>query len=146
MSKNIYIIIVVGIIALGGFLFLRSGDTPELSTLPPLENEEVQSSATVTYTDSGYLPREVTIFKGGTVTFKNESSREMWTATAIHPTHTIYPGSSIQKCDTKDAKEMFDTCKGVLSGEEWSFQFNEQGAFGYHDHLQIRYTGRITVE
>ena len=152
MSKNTYIIIaVVIIVVLGGFLFFRSGNTPQqavpgASTPPPSENGEGQSSVTVTYTDSGYLPREVTISVGGTVTFKNESSRGMWTATAIHPTHTIYPGSGILKCGTPEEPRIFDACEGIAQGESWSFTLQEQGSWGYHDHLNISSTGKIIVQ
>lgn len=145
MSKNTYIIIaVVVIIVLGGFLFLQSGDAPQEAALeasiPP------QSSVTVTYTDSGYFPREVAVLAGGTVTFKNDSSREMWSASAIHPTHTIYPGSGIQKCGTREESRIFDACKGIAPGESWSFAFQEQGSWGYHNHLNISNTGKITVQ
>jgi len=100
----------------------------------------------VTYTDSGYSPREVRVAAGGKVTFVNESSREMWPATAIHPTHTIYPGSDIQKCGTAQAANMFDACKPISPGAEWSFQFQEVGNWGFHDHLQTSFTGKIRVE
>ena len=152
MSKNIYIIIGgVIIVVLGGFLFLQSSNTPEqsapeASSLSPSENGEGQSSVTVTYTNSGYSPREVTMAQGGTVTFVNESSRTMWPATVIHPTHTIYPGSSIQKCGTPEKPRIFDACEGITQGASWSFTFQEQGSWGYHDHLKISNTGKIIVK
>ena len=144
MSKNIYIIIGgVVIIVLGGFLFLQSSNTPEQSapgaSIP-------QSSVTITYTNSGYSPKQATVSLGGTVTFVNESSRTMWPATAIHPTHTIYPGSSIQKCGTSEEPRIFDACKGIAQGESWSFTFQEQGNWGYHDHRRASNTGKIIVE
>jgi len=152
MSTNTYIvIIVIGIIVLGGFLFFYSRNAPEqtaltTSTSSPSENGEGQSLSTVTYTNSGYLPREVTILAGGTVTFKNESSRKMWTATTIHPTHTIYPGSGIQKCGTPERSGIFDACKDIAQGESWSFTFKEQGSWRYHDHRNPSSTGKIIVE
>ena len=154
MSKNTYIIIaVVVIIAVGGFLFLRSGNIPgqvapgtSTPPPPPSENGEGQTSVTVTYTKSGYSPKEVIISQGGIVMFQNESSRLMWPATAIHPTHTIYPGSGILKCGTQEQSRIFDACKGMAPGESWSFTFQEQGNWGYHDHLNISKTGKIIVQ
>lgn len=144
MSKNIYIIIGGAIIiVLGGFLLLKSGNAPEVSILAPSENGEV---ITVTYTDSGYSPKEVIISQGGTVTFLNESSRTMWPATAIHPIHTIYPGSGILKCGTAEQPRIFDACKGITQSASWSFIFQEQGSWGYHDHLNISRTGKIIVQ
>ena len=144
MSKNIYIIIGGAIIiVLGGFLFLQSNDTSEQSapgaSIP-------QSSVTITYTNSGYSPKQTAVSLGGTVTFKNESSRTMWPATAIHPTHTIYPESGILKCGTPEEPRIFDACEGIRQGGSWSFTFQELGSWGYHDHLNISRTGKIIVK
>src|SRR5690242_16140607 len=44
-------------------------------------------SATVTMTASGFSPATVTIGKGGTVTFVNQSGEDMWVASNPHPVH-----------------------------------------------------------
>ena len=149
MSKNIYIIIGgVIIIVLGGFLFFQPGDTPEQSSpetsiSPLVGNGE---SVTVRYTDSGYVPKEVTISQGTEVIFENENNFSMWPATAIHPTHTIYPDSSILKCGGPEKVRIFDSCQGIAQQGSWSFIFQEEGSWRYHDHLQTRFTGKIIVE
>src|SRR3989344_5429956 len=38
----------------------------------------------IKYTNSGYSPSSLVVKKGATVTFKNESSRETWPASAKH--------------------------------------------------------------
>ena len=136
MNKIIILIIVIVVVG-GGFMLFSQ---PKESTLIPFLD------GPIVYTNTGYTPKEIRIAKGDTVVFQNESSRDMWPATAIHPTHTIYPGSSIQKCRTSEAESIFDACGGVKPGQSWSFQFNEAGFWGFHDHLQTRYTGKITVE
>ena len=151
MSKNTYIIIaVVVIIVLGGFLFLQQRNAPEqgapAGTSPLLESGEGQSSVTITYTNSGYSPKEVIVSQGGTVTFENQSSRDMWPASVIHPIHTIYPGSGIQKCRTAEQLRIFDACRSIAQGESWSFTFQEQGSWGYHDHRNPSSTGKIIVK
>lgn len=150
MSKGIYVIIIgaIVIVILVGFLFLKSADAPRESDTgvnkqPPVGNGE---SVTVTYTDSGYSPKEITISQGTKVIFKSESSNFMWPATSIHPTHTIYPGSDILKCGTEEELLIFDACQALSDGEEWSFVFTESGSWRYHDHLQARHTGKIIVE
>ena len=75
----------------------------------------------------------------------NASGVETWPAAALHPTHTVYPGSDIKKCGTSEAVGIFDACRGLKSGESWSFQFNEVGTWKYHNHLTPTQFGRITV-
>jgi len=145
MPKNIYIIIgIVALVAIGGFLFSKRGGTPEAPLPQKQAVVPTGVSHTVTFSDTGYSPRELTVQKGDMVVFLNESTRAMWTATAIHPTHTIYPGSSILKCGTQE--RLFDSCGPVSFSQNWSFIFGEQGSWGYHDHLNVAYTGRIVVE
>lgn len=110
------------------------------------DTKKSAETVTVTYTDSGYSPSGVTISAGDTINFVNNSSGGMWTASAIHPTHTVYPGSGIAKCSTAQEGEIFDACEGTNGGDSWSFTFNEQGSWNYHNHLQVNHTGAIIVE
>ena len=102
----------------------------------------------VAFDGNGYSPKEIPIKKGDTVVFKNESSREMWPATVIHPSHTVYPGSGLPKCfdGDSDTSLLFDACGGIGSGGEYSFVFNEIGSWKYHDHLRATAIGTIIVE
>lgn len=94
----------------------------------------------ITYTDNGYAPAALTIKKGETVIFKNQSSREMWTASAMHPTHRVYPTTGGCLGST------FDACKGVQAGDSWSFKFDVSGNWKYHDHLTPGDRGEIIVQ
>ena len=102
------------------------------STPTPAPTSSVPTSADVSYTDGGYSPGTVTIKVGGTVTFKNNSSKNMWPASDSHPTHTDYPG--------------FDSLQGIAAGGQWSFTFTKTGTWGYHDHLTPGKTGTIVVQ
>lgn len=139
--KTSYILIgiVIVVVVIGGVFILQSNNNPPAA-------EQPQSSLTVMYSDGGYSPKELTIQKGETVTFKNESSQLMWTASAIHPSHEVYPGTSIQKCSNAPAGEMFDSCVGTPAAESWTFQFNEAGEWGYHNHLRPSHWGKVIVE
>jgi plastocyanin len=99
----------------------------------------------VKFTPEGYSPKELTISAGDTVTWVNENTIETWPASARHPTHEVYPGSSITKCGTEEENNIFDSCIGLEEGEEWSFTFDEKGSWGYHDHLNPNYFGKIIV-
>ena len=100
----------------------------------------------VTYTDAGYSPVALTVKKRETVTFKNQSSRSMWTASAMHPTHRVYSGTSLDEHCPDAAGTAFDACKGFLPGESWSFKLDKTGIWKYHDHLNPGVFGSITVE
>ena len=98
----------------------------------------------VVYSDEGYVPVSLAIGLGDTVVFQNISSSPIWPASNAHPTHTLYPGSSIQKCGGGDA--IFDACGGVAPGQEWEFTFLEQGTWRYHNHMRSFIQGTIIVQ
>jgi len=107
--------------------------------------ESTSSGNVVTYTDNGFSPDQIEINAGDVVTFENRSTRDMWPASAIHPTHTVYPGSNIGKCGTSESGNIFDSCGGIAPGGSYSFTFDEIGTWGYHDHLNANQTGKIVV-
>lgn len=115
---------------------------------PNSGNDDARDSAesVIRYTDAGFAPETITVSKGETVVFKNESSRAIRPASDVHPAHTAYPGSDIQKCGTAEADQIFDSCAAVPPGESWSFQFSEVGTWEYHDHLRPAETGAVVVK
>ncbi|HEY4496279.1 MAG TPA: hypothetical protein VJC04_02910 [Candidatus Paceibacterota bacterium] len=152
-NKIIPIIIIVAIIALGGyFLFKREQPSPtmpqapeqpaipELSSQPSAEVTSMTTEKVITYTDTGYSPNTLTIKNEEIVTFKNQSVKSMWPASAMHPTHQEYP--TIGGC----FGSTFDACKGFLPGESWSFKFDKTGTWKYHDHLNPSNFGTIIVQ
>ncbi len=116
--------------------------SPELTISP----SPVVSKNIITYTDSGYAPNIITIKKGETVTWKNESGNSMWTASAVHPTHTVYPGTNIANCGTSAGSNQFDACGEVAPGQSWSFKFDNVGTWGYHNHRKAFDWGKVVVE
>lgn len=100
----------------------------------------------IMYTDSGFSTSELKIKVGDTVTWKNQSSKGMWIASAMHPTHVIYSGTSLDEHCPDSDNNAFDACKGYQPGESWSFTFNKAGTWRYHDHLTTGKFGTIIVE
>lgn len=94
----------------------------------------------VVHTDSGYVPPTLSIKKGDNVTFKNISKKGMWTASAQHPAHKEYPTAGGCIGST------FDSCKSIMSGDEWSFTFDKIGTWKYHNHVNTGHVGSVTVE
>lgn len=86
----------------------------------------------ISYTNSCYSPANITIKKGDTVKFANNSTKNMWPASNNHPSHTIYPE--------------FDAKGDISPGGTYSFTFTKTGAWGYHDHSKLNCGGIITVQ
>lgn len=148
MQKLVWFIVLV--VLIGGVVYLFRGDftekRDEMKATSTAEEAVSQEPNTIVYTDGGFSPSPLTVKVGETVVFKNESAREVWPASAMHPTHEVYPGTSIEKCDSAAPGEMFDACGPVMSGESWSFAFREVGEWVYHDHLNASYFGKVAVE
>lgn len=133
-NKLIISTVILAVVVLGGYLLLN-----QPSSLPASDLNNPAPVAVV-YTDSGYAPVAVEIKVGDTVAFQNKSSQAMWTASAMHPTHAVYPvtGGCIGSA--------FDACKGVQPGDSWSFKFDVAGSWEYHDHLNPKYFGTVVVK
>ncbi|HUQ30335.1 MAG TPA: cupredoxin domain-containing protein [Candidatus Paceibacterota bacterium] len=95
--------------------------------------------------DGGFSPTTMTIETGETVIFEAVGKDTHWPASNNHPTHTVYPGSSIEKCGTADADVIFDACRGLEFGEKYEFTFAKPGTWRFHDHLHAQFGGTITV-
>lgn len=101
-------------------------------------------TATVTYSSAGFSPSSVTIKKGGTVTWVNESGGNMWVASAQHPTHTVYAGTSrSEHCGSTAEAVSFDQCRA--ESRNFSFTFTKVGSWAYHDHINASRFGRVEV-
>ena len=105
-----------------------------------------QNTFTIEISSNGFSPNNLEINKEDSVVFVNMDSENHWPATDIHPSHQVYPGSSIAKCGTAEQTRIFDACKGLIEGERYSFTFNEVGVWRYHDHLAPGMRGTIIVK
>lgn len=127
-------ILLIGVVFVSGCTQYGGQQTqPTTPTQPTAGN-------TVEITSSGFSPNTLTINAGDTVTFVNKDSRSHWPASAVHPTHTVYPESG--GC----IGSKFDACKGLAQSETFSFKFDQKGTWKYHDHLNPGLTGTIVVQ
>ncbi len=136
MKKSI-IIMGLGIILL---LIAGCGNQNNNITQPSTSQSSVNKDNTVKITLSGFNPSTLSINSGETVTWINKGSSQAWPASAIHPSHEVYPetGGCIGS--------KFDACKGLKQGESYSFTFNQKGTWRYHDHLNPSSIGTIIVQ
>jgi plastocyanin len=96
-----------------------------------LDKGGVVARSVVTYTDSGFAPQPLSIKKGSTVTFVNESSRGMWVASGVHPTHQLLPG--------------FDQLSTSPKGGTYEYVFTKVGTWKYHNHVNPSDGGTVVV-
>lgn len=132
MIKILTFIIVVVVLA-GGVWFLKGQNESQQDIIPSRpDSEATQGEAEVVYTDAGYSPKDLRVKAGTTVVYKNQSSGPMWTASNIHPTHSILPE--------------FDAKTSTPVGESYSFTFTKNGEWKYHNHLKPNHGAAIIVE
>ncbi len=103
------------------------------------------SAVTVFYTASGFSPKIITVSIGTTVSFVNQSGGNMWIASAPHPTHEAYDGTTRdQHCAAGYAgPKPFDQCS---TGSVFSFTFTKTGAWNYHNHAALGNFGTVVVK
>lgn len=121
----IVLVLILAAGAAGWYAFSSRNAGPAAPSAP------VQGQYTVTLTDNGFEPSEISITQGQTVTFRTTAGKPFWPASNPHPAHTDYPE--------------FDPQLPVRSDATWSFTFQKVGTWGYHDHLAPYYTGTIHV-
>lgn len=152
-------IIILGIIIVGGWYLLKGkpveAPAPEAavtdqmpadgSSVPETVVEDTPTDYIVEYTDTGFSPASVTIPLGSYVVFVNQSSKNMWVASAMHPTHTAYSGTSLTQHCPDTTSTAFDECKGDAPGSSYSFKFNKAGEWKYHDHIDATKFGTVVV-
>lgn len=160
MSKNttiIGVVVVIIVIILGAWWVWSQNQATsneanttsnQNNTTPVVEIETtpVPKIHEIVYSDSGYSPSAVIIKVGDTVSFKNNSAKGMWPASAMHPTHMIYSGTNLQAHCPDAENNDFDACQSIAAGQSWSFTFTKIGEWGFHDHLTANNFGKITVE
>lgn len=157
MNKKIIIMVIIVAVAIVGGYFLLKQNNPtsvseqssapqQLNTSPESQNNQTQTKNGVVYTDAGFSPAELTIKVGDTVTFVNQSSGGMWVGSAMHPSHTVYSGTTLQQHCPDPANTSFDECQSDGPGTLWSFAFTKVGTWGYHNHVNAKHFGKIIVE
>jgi plastocyanin len=69
----------------------------------------------------------------------------MWVASDQHPTHTEYSGTSrTEHCQNGDqTSSAFDQCS---AGDNFSFTFEQEGEWSYHNHENSFQGGTVVVE
>jgi plastocyanin len=97
--------------------------------------------ALVSYTDRGFEPSTITIKKGETVRFTNNSSGDLlWVASTGTMSGKVYPADSAA-C----GQSAFDVCQSLKPHEFWEFTFTAAGTWSYQNNLDPSQTGIVRV-
>lgn len=120
-------------------------DIEALEALPPTSAyagtpPPAPAPIVISYDGKAYSPATIDVKKGDLVMFVNKGTTEMWPASAMHPTHAVYPTTGGCIGST------FDACAGTPAGGSWSFVFDQAGAWKYHDHLNPGVRGTVNVK
>lgn len=160
MKTSTVVAIVVAVIVIAGaaWFFLQptatnniqvntnetAGTTTE-STTTATTTPATNNTVTVLYGTNGFTPSTVTIHQGDTVTFVNNGSDQMWVASAPHPTHTGYDGTteSVHCAGGYTGALPFDQC---AAGKNFSFTFTKVGTWAYHNHFNTSAFGKVVVQ
>jgi plastocyanin len=122
------------IIIVSGYLagtFLNKGD--EGIDITKLPKDKAVSSASVEITSRGFMPATLTVKKGTVVIFTNKDKKDHRPASDPHPSHNALPG--------------FDSQTKMQKGQAYSFFFDREGEWTYHDHLNpLKFKGTIIVK
>lgn len=133
MNKNIklvvYLAVVLVVVWFGYKWWISSNQVDLQQELTGLEDVEAMVDNEVVYTDEGFSPNMIKVKVGDTVSFVNDSSNEMWVASAQHPTHEVLPE--------------FDQLE---EGGDYEYTFTEVGEWKYHNHLNPKDFGSVVVE
>lgn len=136
MNKKFLVVLGIAFVVVCGFILFvgsqndqASSDVQTEQSTP--ETEQTDISATVTYNNDGFDPKEQTISAGQTVRFTNSSSYSLWVASGSQPGKEDYPE--------------FDSERGIGPGEEFDFRFEKVGKWVYRNALNSSDIGTIIV-
>lgn len=137
MNSKILLIIVILAVGFGAFTLLgnkKTMPTPTTSTqkVIPVVTETINSEVTnITLTDSGFMPKDITVKSGTRLIWINKSGKSATVSSDDHPTHRLYTFLNLGKFeDGSSVQVVVDTV----------------GKYSYHDHLNATSTGTVTVE
>lgn len=153
--KTLSTLIIVIIVIAGGWFLLKGvpASAPATDTTVTDQTPVIGDTATTTppavvtilYGDQGFSPQSTTVSLGTTVEFVNKSSeKDMWVASAMHPTHAVYGGTSLSEhCAAGyTGPKPFDQCAATTS---FTFTFLKAGTWKYHNHTNAQDFGTIIV-
>lgn len=121
-------------LTLAGCGAVQPTQTPTPVTTPTAAastSPAAQGGQTVSYTDSGFSPKSITVKAGAAVTFMNNSNAQIELDSDPHPQHTSFSAFNAHM---------------LPPGKSFSFTFTTPMTLRYHNHLNASNTGTVIVQ
>lgn len=122
---------------------IRTGEAPIPEFTEEIQQRLEQSGgfqSLVSYTDGGFEPTTLTVKRGDTVRFTNNSSDDVWIA-AYGTNGQLYPRTK-EGCGSSD----LDSCAPIAPMDFWEFTFEREGEWNVANNLDKRMRVMVTVE
>lgn len=145
-KKTIIAIAVIATVLLGTVAFALSNPTDnernvstnngaaasEQTVIPESDQDVAVNGdvATITFTDEGFTPAEITVKKGTKITVINNADRDVQFSSDEHPSHRDNPEMNLRTLGT---------------GESDSYTANTVGTHMFHDHIDESQVGTVIV-
>ncbi len=145
MNKKLLLIVLMGIVGIGAVVvivgsqnqkneqLIKANLPASEATLPSLTPSQAVtgSEVTITVTQEGYSPKEVTVKQGTKLQWVNQSGALVTVHSDPHPMHTSYPLLNLGRLEQGKSVELI---------------FDKAGTYTYHNHLNAGQGGTIIVE
>jgi len=134
MNKILLVIIVLTVV-LGAFTFLGNKKSSPIAVPSTKSQKSVVTPnnpiLTVTLTNLGFTPKDITVKIGTRIIWINKSSKTATVSSDDHPTHRLYPFLNLGE---------------FASGSSVQVVVEKSGKYSYHNHYDASQTGTVTVE
>lgn len=123
-----FLILSIGTLAV--YIFLEP--QPMAMTVANNNIDSAHYNKTITLTENGFSPKDITIKKGDVIRFMTTANLQFWPASDPHPTHELFPE--------------FDPQEPINPDQSWLFTFTKPGTWKFHNHLDPTSRGTIIVK
>lgn len=113
---------------------------PTTATMQAVLDKSTGFSVLISYTDRGFEGSDVTIKRGESVRFTNNSSHKLWIS-AVAKEGAMYPASE-DGC----GQSTFDSCMAMAPHEIWEMKFTKAGTWWYRNNSEQADVGVIRVK
>lgn len=118
----------------------------------PASTNQTGKLVKVAYTNKGFNPKAITVPVGTTVSWTNESDKQMWIGSDPHPAHNGLPG--FDQTGPHNHENSFFQKSGLAREAQahsgghtvYRYTFAKAGTWPYHNHLSPNDKGKVTVE